>query len=77
MHRSGLDRRASLAQPERLDAVLALVARDLARTWRTRRRMRGANSRKMETVEPSQQQSTRMAAAGRRLGAVARERPTN
>jgi hypothetical protein len=83
MHRSGLDRSAlqgardsgrplaavgSLAQPERWDAVLALVVRDLARTWTTRRRMRGPTSRKMETVEPSQQQSARMAAAKTKAG---------
>ena len=70
MHRSGFARRAfqgareagrpvealgNQAQPEGLDAVLALVVGDLARTWTKRRRMRAPSSRKMEIAERSHQ----------------------
>jgi hypothetical protein len=60
-------------EPERLSAVLDLVAGDLARAWRTQRRTREPGSRNgaalrptsheqcIETVELSQQQSVAMA----------------
>ena len=60
-------------QPDRSDAVLALVVGDLARIWRKQRRKRGPSSRnggvlqttsrgeQMETVELSRQQSACMA----------------
>lgn len=67
MHRSAVTRRAfqgprelgwpleavgTAAEPDRFDAVLALIAGDLARAWTKRRRPRGPSS---ATVQRSSQ----------------------
>ena len=102
MRRSGIARRGLAARqtgrpleavgngrkPDLLDAVLALVAGDLARSWTRRIRTRGPSSAnaaeaptnecgvEVETVELSQQQSARMAELPEDYGVVGVERRT-
>lgn len=73
MHRSGVARRELGAvrqagrpltavgngpQPDRLDAVLALVVGDLARSWTKRRRTRRPSSRNGAELQRSSKEST-------------------
>jgi hypothetical protein len=45
-------------KPDRLDAVLALVVRDLARIWTEQKRKRGSTLRNGAVLQPTIKQST-------------------